>query len=149
MIKISIAIFVSILCCSIAAAQSGNGWDTPLKHGPAKDAAPDLATINALQDAVAEAWQKMPMTQRRAIFVSASPDSYGAFDERKSNIFKVGEKLITYVEPVGYTWTANQDGTYNYGVTADFVVKRPDGKIIAGQEKFLNFAKTSRVRNQE
>lgn len=150
MIRILTAALWHALLCSFAMAQSGAGWETP-KHQIAgvTPMIPDLATINTLQDAVADAWQKMPLTQRRAIFVSVSPDTYGTFDERKSNSFKPGEKLITYVEPIGYSWTQNADGTYTYGVTLDFTVKRPDGKILGGQEKFLNFNKTSRVRNQE
>jgi hypothetical protein len=49
-------------------------------------------------------------TPRYVFFFSANPDSYGAYDERKSNIFKIGDKIIAYVEPVGYTWAANPDG---------------------------------------
>jgi hypothetical protein len=150
MIRISTATaLVCALWCSIAAAQNGTGWGEDEATIPDRDGAPNLVRINALQDAVADAWQKMPLTQRRAIFVSAPPESYGVYEERKSNIFKVGEKLITYVEPIGYTWTANTDGTYNYGIVVDFLVKRPDGKILGGKEKLLRFVKRSRVRNQE
>ncbi len=149
MIRFLTAAFLLSLSCSMADAQSGGGWDTPRKSASEKESAPSLAKIAALQDAVADAWLKMPLTQRRAIFVSAKPDTYGSFNERKSKVFKVGETLITYVEPIGYTWAANADGTYNYGIVADWVVKRPDGTILGGQEKFLNFAKSSYVRNQE
>jgi hypothetical protein len=137
------------LCCSVALAQTGTGWGTSGKLGADKDATRDLAKINAMQDAVADAWQKIPLTQRRSIFVSESPTSYGTYEERKSNIFKIGEKIITYVEPVGYTWATNLDGTYSYGVTVDFLVKRSDGKVLGGQENLLSVDKKSRVRNQE
>jgi len=149
MIRFSITAIVCALWCSAAAAESGNGWGTDRPNSRDRDAVPTLAKLSALQDAVAEVWQKMPLTQRRAVFVSARPESYGIYDERKNNIFKTGEKIITYVEPVGYTWTANADGTYDYGIAVDFLVKRSDGKVLGGQEKLLNFAKKSRVRNQE
>jgi hypothetical protein len=149
MIRTSTVAFACALCCVAAAAQDGTGWGTGEIHSSNQEASPNLAKINALQDAVADAWQKMPLTQRRALFVSARPESYGVYEERKSNIFKAGETLITYVEPIGYTWTANADGTYNYGVVVDFLVKRSDGKVLGGQEKLLKFAKRSRVRNQE
>lgn len=149
MIRTSTVAFVCALCCVTAAAQDGTGWATGEIHSPNQETSPNLAKINALQDAVADAWQKMPLTQRRALFVSARPESYGVYEERKSNIFKAGETLITYVEPIGYTWTANADGTYDYGIVVDFLVKRSDGKVLGGQEKLLKFAKRSRVRNQE
>jgi hypothetical protein len=149
MIRTSTVAFVCALCCATAVAQDGTGWGTGEIHSPNQEASPNLAKINALQDAVADAWQTMPLTQRRALFVSTTPESYGVYEERKSNIFKAGEKLITYVEPIGYTWTANAEGTYNYGILVDFLVKRSDGKVLGGKEKLLKFAKRSRVRNQE
>ena len=149
MIRASTVAFVYALCCVTAVAQDGTGWGTGEIHSPNQEASPNLAKISALQDAVAEAWQKMPLTQRHALFVSAKPESYGVYEERKSNIFKAGETLVTYVEPIGYTWSANVDGTYNYGIVVDFLVKRSDGKVLGGQEKLLKFAKRSRVRNQE
>ena len=149
MIRISTAAVVCVFSCSAALAQGATQWATVRTNSPERDAAPNVAKIDALQDAVADAWQRMPLTQRRAVFVSAPPESYGVYEERNSNTFKVGEKLITYVEPIGYTWTKNADGTYNYGVSVDFLVERSDGKILGGQEKLLKFAKKSRVRNQE
>jgi hypothetical protein len=104
--------------------------------------------IEALQKAVTDAWEKMPLTQRRAIFVVESPPLYGAYVERPSNVFKPGEKLVTYVEPVGYTWTSNGE-MYDFGVSVDFTVKTAEGKILGGQEKFGNFVKTSRAKVQE
>jgi len=149
MIRTSTVAFVCALCCVTAVAHDGSGWGTGEIHSPNQEAEPNLAKINALQNAVADAWQKMALTQRRAVFVSARPESYGVYEERNSTIFKAGEKLITYVEPIGYTWTANADGTYNYGIFVDFLVKQSDGKVLGGQEKLLKFAKRSRVRNQE
>jgi len=63
--------------------------------------------------------------------------------------FQGRRETDNYVEPIGYTWTANADGTYNYGIFVDFLVKQSDGKVLGGQEKLLKFAKRSRVRNQE
>jgi len=45
--------------------------------------------------------------------------NYGAWVERPTNVFKVGEKLITYAEPIGYTWKPRGD-TYDFGLTTDF-----------------------------
>jgi len=56
-----------------------------------------LDEVEERQRAAVEAWEKTPLTQRRAVFVAAKPALYGAYDERKSNVFKEGEELITYL----------------------------------------------------
>jgi hypothetical protein len=146
MVRLSAA--AAVLFLSMA-GQSVTTWDTSAKATLDRVAETNLAQVSALQEAASNVWQRMPLTQRRAIFVTATPDSYGSYEERQSNVFHLGEKIITYVEPVGYTWAANSDGTFSYGVSADFLLKRSDGKIIGGQEKFLDVLKRSHVRNQE
>ena len=74
---------------------------------------------------------------------------FGQFVERKSNVFKPGEKLIAYLEPVGYGWKEAGDGKYQFGFDVDFLIKQPDGKILAGQENFAKLAETSQRRNRE
>ena len=95
------------------------------------------------------AWEKLPLTQKRAVFVTTKPEIYGGYEERKSNVFKPGEPLLTYVEPVGYTWKPNGSGEFQFGVVVDFLVKTPEGKILGGKEKLLTFAQKSRNRVQE
>jgi hypothetical protein len=146
MVRLSAAAAVLLLSM---AGQSSTGWDTSAKATVDRAAAADLARLSALQEAVSNVWQLMPLTRRRAMFVTSVPASYGSYDERPSNIFHPGEKIITYMEPVGYTWAANKDGTFNYGVTVDVLLKRSDGKIVGGRENFLDVARTSHMRNQE
>ena len=131
--------WTALACLTLAAA--------PGALGPA--AAQTLQEIDARQQAVVEAWEKTPLTVRRAVFVTAPAKIYGAFEERPSNSFKGGEPLYTYVEPLGYAWKKQADGTYAFGLTVDFTIKTPKGQVLGGQEKFLNYAQTSRYRNQE
>jgi len=104
--------------------------------------------FDALQSAVTDAWENMPLTARHVMFVAKTPENYGAWVERPTNVFKVGEKLITYAEPIGYTWKPRGD-TYDFGLTTDFAVKSADGKILGGQEKFFKVEKSSHAKMQE
>ncbi len=129
------------------------GWGTPVAPTakPAVAAAPSKPTlkdIDALQGAVTDAWEKMPLTQRHALLVTEKADIFGHFVARPTSEFKANEKLVTYVEPVGYVWTANGGG-YDFGVSVDFAVKTPDGKILSGQDDFGKFAMTSNTKLQE
>jgi hypothetical protein len=108
-----------------------------------------LDDIDRREAAVLEAWSATPLTVRRAIFVEAHPDVYGDYVERKDNVFKQGDKLITYAEPVGYGWKDIGGGLYQFGFNVDFLVKTADGKVMGGQENFANLAAKSRARLRE
>jgi hypothetical protein len=107
--------------------------------------AQSLEEINKREAAVLEAWNATPLTVRRAIFVVEHPDVYGDYVERKDNVFKKGDKLITYAEPVGYGWKDIGGGFYQFGFKVDFLVKTPDGKVMGGQENFADLAMKSRA----
>ena len=102
------------------------------------------AQLNALKDKA----EKMPLSQRVAVFVIKPAEFIGAYEERSSNNFKPGETLRTYIEPVGYVWKAKADG-FSFGFVVDFTVKSAEGKILGGQENFGKFDFNSRTRLQE
>jgi hypothetical protein len=119
-------LFAAVVFCGAAQAQS-------------------LGEIDKREAAVLEAWNATPLTVRRAIFVDEHPDAYGDYVERKDNVFKKGDKLITYAEPVGYGWKDIGGGFFQFGFKVDFLVKTPDGKVVGGQEDFANLVKKSRA----
>ena len=71
-------------------------------------------------------------------FVSSEPRGYGIYEERNSNVFKPGETLLLYVEPVGYTYgtVTDADGNrlYSMNFTLDFLISDKNGKVLGGQE---------------
>lgn len=137
----------------VTAAEGGSWSGGKIEIGKPKAAsplaAPTLADIDALDRAVTDAWEKTPLTQRRAMFVSEKASLYGGYAERPSNAFAQGEKLLTYIEPVGYGWKPVENGAYRFGITLDFAVKGADGTLLARQEAFQTFDFTSRFKNRE
>lgn len=108
-----------------------------------------LRDIEAREAALATAWEATPLAVRQSVFVTKKADLYGQVAPRPSNVFKAGEALLTYVEPVGYVWKpAGPDG-FTFGLTLDFVIKSRSGEILGGQERFLNYAQTSRHKVRE
>lgn len=127
----------ALLLLPLAAAAAGGGH------------AQSLQEIEKREAALLEAWAATPLTIRRAMFVAEPPAGFGQYVERPDSTFKKGEKLVTYAEPVGYGWKAVGDGLLQFGFNADFLIKSPDGKVLAGQENFANLTQQGRARVRE
>ena len=119
-------LLVAVICCGTAQAQ-------PLQE------------IDKREAALIEAWNGTPLTVRRAIFVQEHPDVYGDYAERANNVFKKGDTLMTYAEPVGYGWKDVGGGFYQFGFKVDFLVKTADGTVVGGKENFADLIKKSRA----
>ena len=113
--------------------------------GPASQA---LSEIDRKEKDLVAAWEKSPLVIRKAVFVTEKAPLYGAYSPRPSNVFKKGEPVLAYLEPVGYGWKPEGDA-FILGITLDVVLKSKDGKILGGQEKFLNSQQTSRHKLRE
>ena len=155
MFRFVVLVMLVALCLSAnALAQWGtpapSATTAPAKSSPVSttSAATSIKDIDALRSAVIDAWGKMPLTIQRAIFVTRPASAIGDWTERTSNVFKSGEDIHTYVEPVGYTWKPNGD-MFNFGVNVDFVLKEADGKILGGQENFSHTTLTNHMKVQE
>jgi hypothetical protein len=93
---------------------------------------------------IAYAQQQNVMNQMSAGFrsvfytfvVPGSSHGYGIYEEYKSNVFKPGEKIVLYIEPVGFTHrpitgTTNKSETlYLSNFTADVVISDKAGKVL-------------------
>jgi hypothetical protein len=111
--------------------------------------AQSLQEIDRRYAAVLEAWEQTPLTVRRALFVADHPHGFGLYQERGSNVFKPGEALVVYAEPVGYGAKDAGSGLLEFGFAVDFLIKSPDGKILTGQQDFARLTQQSHVRNLE
>jgi hypothetical protein len=111
--------------------------------------AQSLQEIDRRYAALVEAWEKTPLTVRRALFVADHPHGFGLYKERASNVFKPGEALVTYAEPVGFGAKDAGNGLLEFGFAVDFLIKSPDGQILTGQQDFARLTQQSHVRNLE
>ena len=86
-------------------------------------------------------------------FVSSEPGGYGIYEDRKSNIFKSGETLLLYVEPVGYAYgtVTDDDGNrlYTMNFTLDFFISDKNGNVLGGQENLPISNLVSHHQNKE
>ena len=110
--------------------------------------AQSLEEIDRRQAAMIEAWEKTPLTIRRALFINGEPRGFGLYQERGSKEFKHGEKIVVYAEPVGYGWKDLGKGMFELGFVVDFLIKSRDGKILE-KENFMRIATETHTRNLE
>jgi hypothetical protein len=114
---------------------------------PVSAPAQDLAALDQAEAALVAAWNATPLAFRHALFVNEAK-GFGIYVERP-NVFKPGEPLLAYAEPVGYAWKDNGDGTYSFGFDIDLFVKNSAGEVVGSQEKFQQLKLSSHSRNRE
>ena len=64
-----------------------------------------VEALDALDGAVDAIWEASPLAFRKVVVVDSSA-GYGAYAERADKTFKPDEKLMIYVEPVGFGYGA-------------------------------------------
>jgi hypothetical protein len=126
------------------AAPSGDG-NQQQPSAATDQAATDKAieAINAARALTAEALSTAPLGFRRILFVRDVPDGFASYEPRDNNIFAPDEPLIVYTEPIGVAWTKDGD-EYSTKLSVDFEIRSPDGKVLAGQKGFGDFALSAR-----
>lgn len=142
---------------TVATTLSGN---TTTHAGPLTDAAAQAEKLAASGDAakardlllqaMSDFSQTLPFAIGKAIFVSKQPTGYAMYEPREGSVFKEGESLISYIEPVGLSWkNAAEKGKLESHFTVDFDILNPKGDVLAGQKAFGDFTFTGYLRNQE
>jgi hypothetical protein len=77
------------------------------------------------------------------LFVTGAPSGFASYEPRADNVFKPGEPLIVYTEPIGISWQQEGD-TVSSKLAVDFELRSPDGAVLGGQKGFGEFAFTAR-----
>lgn len=133
MVRLSVWVLGVWLCAagSAFAAPTGETTDESLK------------AIETARAAVSEALNKAPLGFRRILFVGAVPEGFGAYTPRDGVSFAPNEPLIIYTEPIGVAWKQNGD-EFSSKLVVDFEIRTPDGKVLAGQKNFGEFALEAR-----
>jgi hypothetical protein len=129
----SISPLLGLLLLAFAAFNAG---------APAR-AEDSLKAIDEARSATVAALQAAPLSFRRMLFVTGAPSGFAAYEPRGDNVFKPGEPLIVYLEPVGIAWQKEGD-IVSSKLEVDFELRSPDGKVLGGQKSFGEFAFTAR-----
>ena len=108
-----------------------------------------VSAIENLRQAMRLAQDQMPLSVRKALFVSEEPQGFGIYKERGSDVFRQGVPLLVYIEPIGVGWKKQDDGYFHSLLAVDFEIRSPAGDILTGKRDFGKFAFTSHEQNAE
>lgn len=107
-----------------------------------------LEAVETLRRALDSLMARGPLALRRVQFISEPPKGFGIYQPRANNVFRAGEPLIVYAEPVGMGWRTEGD-VHRAQVVTDFEIRASDGRVLGGQKEFGRFQFDSRERNLE
>ena len=107
-----------------------------------------LKAFEALDAAAEQIWNEMPLTIRKVLLVE-SAEGYGIYAPRESSVYKSGESIRIYTEPVGFGYGRTALGGYEVAFDVDFAVTDESGEEVLNEEDFLAFAMPLRYRNRE
>ncbi len=94
----------------------------------------DEAALAAF-DKAAAAFQAASPLQFRTLALAEAVAGYGSYTPRADAVFKDGDTLRIYLEPVGLTFRPDGDGV-RAGVDVDVQIRTPGGLILASAEGF-------------
>ncbi len=97
-----------------------------------------IQALDAMRKAVEEVWNHIAFQAEKNVLVKDKAASYGQYEPRPSNVYKIGEIIRFYLEPVGFTQKRVEDH-YVIALEADFTVAKEDGTIIGGKDHFWRF----------
>jgi hypothetical protein len=135
-------------CLAASAASAGEIVDRAAEAEKLAGSGMYMEALDSLAAAQAKVWEQAPLTVRRAVFVASDPGGFGIYDVRENSVFKPGETLIVYAEPVGFGY--KEDGSINViDIAVDVELKNKEGVSIGAKQDFGRFTLRSRVKNRE
>ncbi len=113
----------------------------------AKSGAPEeaLAKFHAAEDAF---WQAIPLTVVNLKHVR-SAGGFGIYAERPDHVYKPDEKIMLYMEPVGFSYGSDGLGNNTIALSVDSALYSSSGKKIGSSKTISQVNAATRAKNRE
>lgn len=138
-----LSIFLIPLTCSVNAQQNGlNETDkssTNLNLEGDQRVNVNQTNNNTITTAkIGETNQSQAFKSVFDTYVISKPNGFGVYQEKVSNIFRPGEPILLYIEPVGYKYQNLTDDKgnkfYIMDFSADFTISDQNGNELTSQQ---------------
>lgn len=131
-------------------------WASFAAAGPVVDAATraealqaegkTAEALDALDAAIDTIWNSSPLAFRKVVVVSSS-SGQGVYEERADKAFKPDEKMMIYVEPVGFGYGAGSPA--KIGFTADLALENSTGQVLTEAKDVFSLSAPTTPRKRE
>lgn len=143
----SVVVALGVALC--APAQAGPLVDLASEAEELIENGEATKAITILEQAVELAWSESPLTVRKALFVEGS-SGYGLYVERENgNVFRKGDALLIYAEPIGFGYGRSGVGSQSIGFDIEITLREADGTPIVENGRFGHVEVPTRYRNKE
>lgn len=123
-------------------------WSPVAAAGPVADAAAraealqaegkTVEALEALDEAADAIWVESPLAFRKVLLVDSS-DGYGVYSERADAVFRADDKMMIYVEPVGYGYGAT-GGAASIDLNVDLSIENATGQVLGESKDVFKFS---------
>jgi hypothetical protein len=96
-----------------------------------------VAAVEALREAMLAVWSAAPFGLTQVLATTESANGFRAYTPREPGPYTPGEPLHLYIEPIGLTYVF-EDGAYDMGMKADFLLMDTKGTVLGGQRDFAD-----------
>lgn len=104
--------------------------------------------LTKFRDAEEALWKAMPLAVMNVRQISAA-SGFGIYTERPNHIYKPGEEIVLYMEPVGYGYGSDGLGNNQIALYVDLTVLSDKGEKLGTFEKLGRIQIASRSHNRE
>ena len=144
----SILAALMVLAISVPAAFAGEITDRAAEAEKALQAGDGAGALEKFRGAEEALWQAMPLAVQNVKQVD-SAGGFGIYTERANHIYKPGEKVVLYMEPVGYGYGSDGLGNSQIALSVDLTVLSDSGEALGTFEKIGSVQVASRSHNRE
>ena len=144
----SIVAALMALAISAPAAFAGEITDRAAEAEKALQAGDGAGALEKFRSAEEALWQAMPLAVQNVKQVD-SAGGFGIYSERPNHIYKPGEKVVLYMEPVGYGYGSDGLGNSQIALSVDLTVLSESGEPLGTFEKIGSVQVASRSHNRE
>ena len=125
--------------------------------GPAADKASEAEALlgegkagealSAFDEAIEAFWQGSPLQFRAVLFADAVA-AFGKYEPRPNAIFRAGESVTVYLEPIGYAFVS-AGGFHRVAFATGIEIRTPGGLILGATEDFGELIWSGRAKSRE
>jgi hypothetical protein len=144
----SIAAVLMATLIAVPAAFAGEIGDRAAEAEKLLDSGNSAGALEKFRTAEDALWQAMPLAVLNVKHVDTA-DGFGIYKERANHIYKPGEKIVLYMEPVGYGYGSDGLGNSEIALSVDLTVLSEAGENLGTLEKIGRVQIASRSHNRE